>query len=141
LIRFILKKSAFTLIELLIVIIIVGVLAATAMPRLFRMVERSRATEAFHTIDIIHSGMEGCYNQYATYVVCGVSFDSLGISDPSLATGSHFTYVISDQSFRDYMVTATRNALDNGDTTSVITMHFGDPGVTRSGSSVFQGIQ
>ena len=44
------NKSGFTLLEILVVIIIVGVLASVAMPQLFRNVERSRATEALESL-------------------------------------------------------------------------------------------
>lgn len=39
-------KKAFTLLELVIVIIIIGVLASLALPRMFRVIEGTKAAEA-----------------------------------------------------------------------------------------------
>ena len=43
-------KRAFTLIELLIVVIIVGVLMSIALPKYQRAVERARALEGVHNV-------------------------------------------------------------------------------------------
>ena len=55
------NRKGFTLLELIIVIVIVGVLASLALPRLFSVIEGSRATEALSTIASIRSAMERCY--------------------------------------------------------------------------------
>lgn len=44
------KQNAFTLIEIIVVLIILGVLAAIAVPTYFSFVNRSRAAEAFATL-------------------------------------------------------------------------------------------
>ena len=47
------NKSGFTLLEILVVIIIVGVLASVAMPSLFKNVEKSRGSEALNALGTI----------------------------------------------------------------------------------------
>jgi prepilin-type N-terminal cleavage/methylation domain-containing protein len=44
-------KKAFTLIELIIVVVILGILALIALPRYAQLVERSRSAEAFGTMN------------------------------------------------------------------------------------------
>jgi prepilin-type N-terminal cleavage/methylation domain-containing protein len=58
------NQAGFTLLEILVVIIIVGVLASVAMPALFRNVERSRSTEALNTMGTIRRQLEGCAMQF-----------------------------------------------------------------------------
>ena len=74
----------FTLLELLIVVIIVGVLASVAMPNLMRNVENSRAVEAKNTMGVIRRLVEGCVNRTGNYADC-VSWDAVGMTDPSNA--------------------------------------------------------
>ena len=57
-------KKAFTLIELLIVIIIIGILASMAVPQYQKMVEKSKLSQAFIKMDALRKGENIYYMQY-----------------------------------------------------------------------------
>lgn len=137
--RALLRLSGFTLLEVIIVIIIVGVLASLALPRFFRMIEGSRAAEAFAGIQAIRGALERCYLMRRTYSGCG-DFLSLSIENPANAPGAKFSYVMTNLSSTGYAITATRNTRDGGDGISQITLKQ-DQEITYDGSSVFSHFQ
>jgi len=79
------KNSGFTLVELAVVVVIIGVLAAFAVPRFLASVERSKAAEAFNYLATIHSSMERYHARQGTYAT---TLDELDIDlvDPEYFT-------------------------------------------------------
>ena len=57
----------FTLLELLIVVIIIGILAAVALPQFSRMTRRSRFSEALAMVDALSTGEFAFYQEYSTF--------------------------------------------------------------------------
>jgi prepilin-type N-terminal cleavage/methylation domain-containing protein len=108
------KRRGFTLLEVLVVIIIVGVLAAVAVPQLFSVVERSRAVEALNMIGVIKRAFYGCLTPYAggydaSFIPpCG-SWDELGMSDPNADADKLFTYGILIESQGFYITVTYKN--------------------------------
>ena len=133
------SQSGFTLIELIVVIITIGVLISLATTRLFRMVEFSRGQEALNISGAIRKAMERCYVIEGSYTNC--SMNDLHIEDPSSAAGSHFSYAISVVGSTEYKVVATRNTFSGGDNASTITVWQDATEVTRSGTGKFVGIK
>jgi len=136
------NKSGFTLLEILVVIIIVGVLASVAMPTLFRNVERARSAEALNTMGVIKRQMDGCAMQFGgtNYTNCG-TFDAIGMTDPSGSAGSHFVYTIVGPGAGAFTIRATRNATDNGTNTDTINLALAGGAITRNGNGAFLGMQ
>jgi len=134
------NKSGFTLLEIIIVIIIVGVLASLALPRFFATVEFSKSAEALNSLNVVRQSIERCYLANAgTYVGCTIG--AIDVEDPGGSPGARFSYVVSNQLATGYTITATRNTVDGGDNTSTITIWQQATGVTRSGTGSFVGIK
>ena len=111
------NKSGFTLLEIIIVIIIVGILASIALPKFFKTVEFSRGQEALINLGTIRQAMERCYLFSRTFSPC-TGFGNLDVADPSPA--SHWTFSWIGPGAANYTITAGRTALDGGTTTDVI---------------------
>lgn len=61
------SRRGFTLIELMIVVIVVGVLAAVAIPMYQIVPERSKALEATSGLGMVRNAMRAYYNEHRTY--------------------------------------------------------------------------
>ena len=135
------NKSGFTLLEIIIVIIIVGVLASLALPRFFATVEFSKSTEALTSMAVLRQSVERCYLATAgTYVGCTVT--NIDVEDPGNSPGARFTYSLTGQSATGYVITATRNTVDGGGgTANWINLTQSTAGVVRAGSGAFIGIK
>ncbi|CAN5816293.1 hypothetical protein BH23PLA1_BH23PLA1_00990 [soil metagenome] len=60
-------RRGFTLVELAVVVVIIGVLAAFGVPRFLQSVERSKASEAFGYLSAVRSGQERFHAREGTY--------------------------------------------------------------------------
>ena len=73
------NKKGFTLLELLVVVLIIGILSAVALPRYQKAVEKSRVTQAITLLKAVYDAQKVYYMANGSYAT---SFDELGIEIP-----------------------------------------------------------
>ncbi len=85
------SKSGFTLLELLIVVIIVSILAAVALPQFTKITERSRAAEAVAILGAIRTAQLVYYQEHGVYRQEGPWNDPNGL-DVDISTSKYFSW-------------------------------------------------
>ena len=134
------NKSGFTLLEIIIVVIIVGVLASLALPRFFAMVEFSRAQEALSALATVRGSLERYYvskgNDYTNATTANID-----VGDPlNGQPNAHFGIAVTAAGPAGYTIVAQRNVVDGGNANSNVTIVQGGGVVVRSGATAFAGI-
>jgi prepilin-type N-terminal cleavage/methylation domain-containing protein len=125
------RRKGFTLVELAVVIVIIGVLAAFGVPRFLQSVEKSKASEAFNYLSAVQSAQERYIAQNGVYATSVTQLD-LNLPNPQYfdapgaitaegnSTGNptwSLTLNRNSQSSYSYNVTWTQNGFDTTNST------------------------
>lgn len=109
------NKKGFTLIELMIVIAIIGILAAIAIPNFLNYQCKARQAEAKTNLGSIRTAQEGYYAEYSTY---STSQGAIGFATKGSAK---YKYIIASTT-DTFTASATSSIINKGDTVDTWTM-------------------
>jgi type IV pilus assembly protein PilE len=107
------KDSGFTLIELMIVVAVIGILAAIAIPNYNEYVIRSKITEGLSGLSQMATKLEQYFQDNRSYVGACPAFGSAAVSARPKDT-TNFTYTCPTLSATTYVVLATGTGSMNG---------------------------
>ncbi|MDO8749092.1 MAG: type IV pilin-like G/H family protein [Candidatus Omnitrophota bacterium] len=119
------KNSGFNIIELVVVVVIIGILSALAIPQYTKTVERSRQSEALTNLAAIRGAQTRYYLENGNYTN---SFDNLDIDNTT--NGTYFTYTVVDESANTVVARALRNSEKNPCGTTNYTINMYENGTT-----------
>jgi type IV pilus assembly protein PilE len=99
------RHQGFTLIELMIVVLIVGILAAVAYPSYARYVEQARRADGKSALLDAAQRLERCHTQTNTYVGCAF---------PAVSPDGHYAIAATQQVAMAFTLTATPQGVQLG---------------------------
>jgi type IV pilus assembly protein PilE len=102
-------ESGFTLIELMIVVVVLGLLAAVAMPSFLESVRKSRRADAFTALSAVQQAQERWRSNNAAYtaeLTAAPTATPPGLGLPATSGGGRYTITLANTSATGYEVRA-----------------------------------
>ena len=114
------NQKGFTLVELMIVVVIIGILAALAIPRFMRATTKSKQSEAKQILKQIYTMQHSYRQEKDIYWITGAqasagapaAFASIGVD---IGASARYSYIITstDAGATNFLATATSGILDD----------------------------
>lgn len=119
------NQKGFSLIELMLVIVIIGILAAIAIPQYSQYTQKARRTDAHNAIMALHTAQQRLRNNCRFYAAtlgttntCNnpTSAADVTINFPSTSDENYYNIALSNVSSTAYTITADSTGAQAGDT-------------------------
>ncbi len=128
------RRAGFTLVELAVVIVIIGVLAAFGVPRFIKSVEKSKASEAFEYLAGVRTAQERYQAQYGTYATNVTDLDIKSAPPKYFSVPATFTAADTSSLADSWTLTLTRSGSSAG--YGAYTVTFTETGFDTTNSTI-----
>lgn len=129
------RNKGFTLVELLVVILIIGILSAIALPQYMKTVERARAAEAITILASLARAEQSYLNLRNTYTddIPMLEFTPPGVSEDDITgfSTNDFRFKVSRARGNDFMAYAERKDRSTDETYTIATAIYPNGDVVR----------
>lgn len=127
------SRRGFTLVELAVVVVIIGVLAAFAVPRFLSSVERSKAAEAFNFLSSVQAAQERFHARQGTYAAVLTDLD-IKMTTPKYFTNGAIAAGSTSSLEDSWTLTLTRQGASAG--YGAYTVTFTEEGYDANASTI-----